>query len=300
MGRKKRGAGEGGDEGAPDLAAFAAAAEADAANPLGNALGALNTASMLRAFADPVVAAQVSSNPLLSQLWRHVTAASTSTAAPGVHVDVQELADHFGLDERITKRLDDEMKNRPDSFEGDIAALYDILETARSPAGLLSVKIKEMQDGTFIGLPKMDPDIKDFKKKYELDDQAVRRLAEAKAIRKVTWHTDVELLHRHLETSNKPSARIMMMLGKLRSCEPLGDPETRIAPGSYLDRMQRQAEREKAERRDRDRDRRRSRSRDRDRDRDGRDRDGRDRHDGRDRDHRDRMPPGRDRRESRR
>merc|ERR1712048_779503 len=123
------------------------------------------------------------------------------------------------------------MKKRKDTFEGDLAAIWDILETARSPAGLLSVKIKEMQSGTFIGCPALDPDIKDFKKKYDLDDQAARKLAEAKAYRSDTWATDCALLHKHLETSNKPSARVMMMLSKLRSKEPLPEPDARVAPG---------------------------------------------------------------------
>jgi len=258
------------------------AASTDLAALAGNAF---ETAQLIRAFADPTVAAQVSSNPLLSQLWRHVTAANQATVQPpGIHVDVQELAEHFGLDERITKRLDDEIKKRPDTMEEDLQSLYDILETARSPAGLLAVKIKEMQEGTFITLSRIDPDIKEFKDKFELDDQAVRRLVEAKVIRKATWEQDKVFLHTHLETSNRPAARIMMMLGKLRSGEPLGEPDKRIAPGSYADRMERQRSREKRRNeeergRDRDRDR-----RDRSRDRDRRDRDRRDRrNDSRDR-----------------
>merc|ERR1712039_892790 len=137
------------------------------------------------------------------------------------------------------------MKKREETFDGDMTALWDILETARVPAGLLSVKIKEMQEGTFIGQPKMDKDIKDMKKKYKLDDQATRKLAEVLQNREATRKEDVELIHKHLETSNKPSARVMMMLGKLRSGEPIGEPDRRIAPGSYLDRMEQEREREK-------------------------------------------------------
>merc|ERR1719150_294631 len=193
----------------------------------------------------------MAANPLLTgQLLQHAKAASTPAALPSINPDVQELADHFGLDERITKQLDDEMKQRADTFEGDLVALWDILETARSPAGLLSVKIKEMQEGTFIGEPKMDKDIKEFKKKYNLDDQATRKLAEVLQNRAATRKEDIELIHRHLETSNKPSARVMMMLGKLRSGEPIGEPDKRIAPGSYLDRLEQERERKERDRRD--------------------------------------------------
>merc|ERR1719412_1002415 len=152
------------------------------------------------------------------------------------------------------------MKKRADTFEGDLVALWDILETARSPAGLLSVKIKEMQEGSFIGQPKMDKDIKEFQRKYRLDDQATRKLAEALQNRPQTRKEDIELIHRHLETSNKPSARVMMMLGKLRSGEPIGEPDKRIAPGSYLDRLEQERERKERDRRDGSR---RDRSRDR-------------------------------------
>lgn len=290
MGRKKR---TGGDAAAaPEESTAAAAPPADGAASAATApavggpavvpprvaapgTAPLNTLQVMLQ-SNPNLASQIAANPLLAaQLLQHAQAAAAPLVTPGINPDVQELADHFGLDERITKRLDDEMKNRQDTFEGDLIALWDILETARVPAGLLSVKIKEMQDGTFIGEPKMDKDIKEFKKKYNLDDQATRKLAEVLQNRSSTRKDDIELIHRHLETSNKPSARIMMMLGKLRSGEPLGEPDKRIAPGSYLDRMEREKERKERDRQDRtsgstrgggrsrSRDRRRSRSRDR-------------------------------------
>mmetsp|Transcript_9550 Transcript_9550/g.24948 ORF Transcript_9550/g.24948 Transcript_9550/m.24948 type:complete len:305 (-) Transcript_9550:106-1020(-) len=216
--------------------------------------------------ANHAIAYQISQNPLLanSLLQQRLQAAQVAQAQQ-VDPDVQELADHFGLDERITKRLDDEMKNRQETFEGDIAALWDILETARSPAGLLSVKIKEMQDGTFIGAPKLDKEIKEFQRKFRLDDQATRKLAEVRVMRAATWKDDIELIHKHLETSNKPSARIMMMLGKLRSGEPIGEPDPRVAPGSWADRKEQEKERAKRDKKSRSRDRGRARSRSRDR-----------------------------------
>uniref|UniRef100_A0A7S1RZM9 Uncharacterized protein n=1 Tax=Alexandrium catenella TaxID=2925 RepID=A0A7S1RZM9_ALECA len=211
--------------------------------------------------ADPAYAAQIAANPFLANPAYVQAAAIASSSIQGIDPDVQELADHFGLDERITKQLDNEMKNRQDTFEGDLLALWDILEHARSPPGLLSVKIKEMQAGTFVGQPTIDKDIKEFQKMYKLDDQATRKLAEVLHNRKETREQDIELMHRHLETSNKPSARVMMMLGKLRSGEPLPEPDKRIAPGSYLDRKEREKERDKEEARGargRSRDRRRS------------------------------------------
>jgi len=237
-----------------------------ASSPAAAAQAPTNPSAAL--LADPGYAAQIAANPFLANPAYVQAAAIASSSIQGIDPDVQELADHFGLDERITKQLDNEMKNRQDTFEGDLLALWDILEHARSPPGLLSVKIKEMQAGTFVGQPTIDKDIKEFQRMYKLDDQATRKLAEVLHNRKETREQDIELMHRHLETSNKPSARVMMMLGKLRSGEPLPEPDKRIAPGSYLDRKEREKEREKEEARNgrgRSRDRRRSgRSRSRD------------------------------------
>ncbi|CAK0889535.1 unnamed protein product, partial [Prorocentrum cordatum] len=210
--------------------------------------------------ANPALALQVAANPLLASRMLQHAQAFTHTPVQTINPDVQDLADHFGLDERITKQLNDEMVKRKDTHDGDMHALWDILETARVPAGLLSVKIKEMQNGVFVGQPKIDKDVKEMQKMYNLDDQATRKLAEVLHGRAATRKDDVEQLHRHLETSNKPSSRVMMMLGKLRSGESLGEPDKRVAPGSWLDRQEREKEREK-ERRDKDRDRGRSRDR---------------------------------------
>ena len=39
-----------------------------------------------------------------------------------------------------------------------IKGLYDVLERANSPAGLLVVKMREMEEGTFVGKVKADKD----------------------------------------------------------------------------------------------------------------------------------------------
>jgi len=254
---------------------------------VGGSLGgtALPPSEQAALLANPAVAYQLAQNPFLaSSLLQHAQAAAASGCGRvAVDPDVQELADHFGLDERITRQLDEELKKRPVTWEGDLLALWDILKDARSPQGLLHAKIREMQANTFVGQPTMDKDMEELQRKYQLDDQATRKLAEVLQKRSATREQDVELMHRHLETSNKPSARVMMMLGKLRSGEPLPEPDKRIAPGSYLDRVEREKERKKEDakgsrrsrsrrRRSRSRERRRSRSRRRSGSRDRRDR----------------------------
>merc|ERR1719188_1002055 len=57
--------------------------------------------------------------------------------------DVRELGDYFNIEERWIKRLNETMRKRKDTKEQDIAKLYEVLERARSPTGLLTVKIGE-------------------------------------------------------------------------------------------------------------------------------------------------------------
>jgi len=114
-------------------------------------------------------------------------AAAAAAAAAGlqseIDPDVQEFCDHFGIDARMTRMLNDELNKRPDTWEGDLLALWEIIETARVPPGLLMVKIREMQNGTFVGKPKPDKDVESLAKKYKLDDTAKQRLCEVLAKR---------------------------------------------------------------------------------------------------------------------
>lgn len=189
---------------------------------------------------------------------------------PTVDPDVQELCDHYHVEDRHARRLSELMRNRQETFEEDLAKLWDVLETARSPAGLLTVKMREMDEGTFVGKSKPDKELEAMGRKYKLDDQAVSKLADVLGRRKDTRKQDMEDLHKHLEISNRPSAMAMMLLGKLREGLPLGQPDRAPAPGSYRDRAERERARDEGgdgsrdrgrRDRDRDRDRRRSRSR---------------------------------------
>merc|ERR1712217_98659 len=74
--------------------------------------------------------------------------------------------------------------------------------------------------------------------------------------REANREEDMEQLHRHLETSSRPSARVMTLLSKLRSGDPLPEPSRRPEAGSYLERKQRQnddEERNKSKEPDRER-----------------------------------------------
>mmetsp|Transcript_797 Transcript_797/g.2179 ORF Transcript_797/g.2179 Transcript_797/m.2179 type:complete len:286 (+) Transcript_797:71-928(+) len=251
MGRKSKGPAADVSDLAAEPPPAASAPEAAALPALPNpALGMLTDPSMARLFAqNPQLAGQLAHQALQQALQQ----ASAQPPGSGFLPEVEELAEHFGLDERITKRLDDEIRKRTASLDGDIAALWDVLEAARNPAGLLAVKIQEMQDGIFVGKAKLDKDIADLVKKFKLDETAAMKLAGVLMARKDRRKVDLEQLDKRLETSNKPSAMVMMLLPKLRSGEAVGEPDRGPAPGSYADLREQKARRAKEERSDRDR-----------------------------------------------
>jgi hypothetical protein len=203
-----------------------------------------------------------------------------------IHVEVQELADHFGLDERQTRDLDALLKNRKDTFGDDVYGLWANLKNAHNPGAMCTVKMREMRDGSFVGRAKPSPEVRELQKKFKLDDQAMGQLAQIFGGTGDTKKDMLDQLDRHLEVSNQPSSRVMMLLKKLRMGEPLGEPHKTPAPGSYLDKVHekerkdkeatkrsssRRRQREKSrDRRSSSRGRGRSRSRSRDRDRRGR------------------------------
>eukprot|EP00913_Durusdinium_trenchii_P016847 g15837.t1 len=238
--------------------------------------------------ANPLILATLANPAQPSAAMQPGAAAAEPEDSNMIDPDVQELCDYFHIEERHARRLNDIMKNREDTFVADMERLYDVLERANSPAGLLVVKMREMEEGTFVGKVKADKDLAAVSKKYKLDEQAESKLADILAryddARRKEYLIEIE---RHLEVSNRPSAMAMLLLRKLGEGQSLGKPGP-AAPGSYLDNAQRAARgeptrsgrerndgrtdgraerksprRDKERRRSRSRDRRRSRSRDR-------------------------------------
>merc|ERR1719410_1212162 len=179
------------------------------------------------------------SNPLLGVRPPQVSE-QQAAIAPMIDPDVQELCDYFHIEERHARRLSDIMKNRQETFVEDLERLYDVLERANSPAGLLVVKMREMEEGTFVGKVKADKELAALSKKHRLDDRAESKLADILARydddRRREYLVEIE---RHLEVSSRPSAMAMMLLRKLGEGQPLGRPGL-PAPGSYIDRQQRE------------------------------------------------------------
>lgn len=249
--------------GAPDGAATGSHEAAPPTQPA----GALAAGALLASLAaNPMVMA---TNPILAMTLMNARAADRpktirAEPTPVIDPDVQELCDHFHIEDRHTQRLNEIVKNRRDTFEADMLKLWEKLEDAREPAGLLVVKMREMEEGTFVGKQKADPQLASMSKKYGLDNTAESRLADIVSrfdvAKKKAMYDELE---RHLEVSNKPSAMAMLLLRKLSEGTPLGRPGP-PAPGSYVDKKTRE---QKEQRGEKDKDRRDDRDRDRDRDR---------------------------------
>merc|ERR1719464_1482422 len=70
---------------------------------------------------------------------------------PPVDPDVKEFCEHFAIEEECAKRLNEQMVERLDTKESDLAKLYELLEDVGSPTCLLELKIEEMAAGEFVG-----------------------------------------------------------------------------------------------------------------------------------------------------
>jgi len=134
--------------------------------------------------------------------------------------EVQELCDYFNIEERWIKRLNETMRKRRDTLTEDIEKLYETLETARSPTGLLTVKIGEMESGRFIGKVKPDKDVERIARKFKLDDHVASRLTELTFRRKKDGEgergaRDLSIIEQHLRHCKRPNALATLLAGKL-------------------------------------------------------------------------------------
>merc|ERR1740121_2921344 len=140
---------------------------------------------------------------------------SKNAAADVIDPEVKELGDYFNIEDRWVKRLNETMRKRMDTKEQDIAKLYEVLERARSPTGLLTVKIGEMECGQFVGKIKPDKVVERLARKFKLDDHVTSRLIELVVRRRATKEEDLDRLEQHLRYCKRPSAMATLLAGKL-------------------------------------------------------------------------------------
>lgn len=134
--------------------------------------------------------------------------------------DIRELGDYFNIEERWIKRLNETMLKRKETKKEDIEKLYEVLERARSPTGLLTVQIGKMECGQFVGKIKPDKDVERLARKFKLDDHVTSRLTELKVCRRTSGQEergikDLERLEQHLRYCKRPNAMATLLAGKL-------------------------------------------------------------------------------------
>lgn len=191
--------------------------------------------------------------------------------------DIVDLFDFFHIDPRHLSRFEGLMKKRERTFAGDMLKLWELLEQARSPEGMLVSKMREMECGTFIGKTVPDEELMEISQKFRLDGPAEAKLSDVLAKYEPAKRKEyIAEVTKHLEVSGKPSATVMMLLKKLGQGQPLGKPGP-PAPGSYLDRQKHERDERRRPREDGYRPRSPGARGDKDRDRDRGERGGRER-----------------------
>merc|ERR1719245_1852526 len=147
--------------------------------------------------------------------------AEAAAALGTLDPDVADLVDHFNIEEVLSRRLNNALKNRADTFEDDVLTLWDTLERSKNPTVTLSDEIDKLTNGTFVTQSKTHNKVVEFCEKYELDHMATRNLIEALAVRERDHETsvkrDLDKLAVHMEHSNAPSKLISMKLKEIRA-----------------------------------------------------------------------------------
>lgn len=169
-----------------------------------------------------------SANPMGGAMQPETVGGSTSSRkGPPVEKDdekidpdIRELGDYFNIEERWIKRLDETMNKRRETKQQDLEKLYEVLERARSPTGLLTVQIGKMECGQFVGKIKPDKDVERLARKFKLDDHVTSRLTELKVCRRNSGQEerglkDLDRLEQHLRYCKRPNAMATLLAGKL-------------------------------------------------------------------------------------
>ncbi|CAE7895316.1 osm1 [Symbiodinium microadriaticum] len=128
---------------------------------------------------------------------------------------VRDICRHFGIEEKICEKLNKAMKTRED-FDEDMQVLWHIMERGaqnnKKAVDVMLVKIRELNNGTFIGKDLLDPEIKDFASKYNLDDQLLHRLIKTMKKRKHHKSQDLKDMDERIGNAKHPSGLLVRML----------------------------------------------------------------------------------------
>jgi len=170
---------------------------------------------------------------------------------------VRDICRHFNIDDKICEKLNKAMKTRED-FDEDMQVLWHIMEKGarnnKKAVDVMLVKIREITNGTFIGKDLLDPDIKDFAWKYNLDDQLLHRLIKTMKKRGKHKKQDLKDMDERIGGAKHPSGLLVRMLEGLEE-----NGKMPPAPGWLVQSGHGGARREPADAKDRKKSRSRSR-----------------------------------------
>merc|ERR1719171_737202 len=161
------------------------------------------------------------------------------SARPGVDVpmldltpDVKALVEHYGIQDHQASRLMNALNKREATMKEDVNALWDILAEARNPGGLLSVKLKELEDGTFTGRRRgggggggggggsnvnLPPEVKELCDHFDIEDRLRGRLGKCLEDRGPdTREDDMAVLWDALGMARAPAG---LLVSKMKSME---------------------------------------------------------------------------------
>lgn len=143
-----------------------------------------------------------------------------------IEPDIQQLCMQFGIDADLTQKLNDIMiEERQKTWEQDLEKLTEVLKGAHTPRALLTLKLRDMEKGVFVGKAKCGEAVRALARKHRLDKGASTKLEDAMSMREALgkdMDKDLALLDEHLAASNAPSKLISMKLESLRKGFPVG------------------------------------------------------------------------------
>eukprot|EP00439_Symbiodinium_sp_Y106_P034232 s6493_g4.t1 len=172
---------------------------------------------------------------------------ATKAASTALEPEVIELVHYFKIGDRHARMLNEQLKRRNNTYEEDIASLYEILKGAKNPADLLMVSIRWMEQGVFRGCLTPNPKVEKVSKKYKLDAPSACKLAEALESREDSDEA-LDKICEHLAASNKPSSLVMIMLKDIKNGADIQPCTKTPAIGSYLHKKETEKSRNRSSR----------------------------------------------------
>merc|ERR1719188_333055 len=162
--------------------------------------------------------------------------APIATEEGGLPVDpqIRDLCRTFNIEERLMRKLNRVMLNRPESFDEDVQTLRERLGEPRADVGVL---ITQLEKGLFVSVGCMPKPMVTLVRKYNLDDRASQRLAESMMKRKDTMDDDLKDLDVRLASAERPSGLLMTLLQGLDTTGRLPAPPRSLGlPSGHRDR----------------------------------------------------------------